>query len=180
MGYKEATPVKVKNIQFSQEYRIEKDGTLWTPYRGWHKMSPRPTAKGYFRIGLRTIDKKTKMFQLHRLVLETFNPISGCEKMQVNHIDGDKSNNCLENLEWCNGNYNMQHSYDIGIHVPPYGTKAGGNILNEQQVLEICDLIKNSSYSLREIGKKYGVSKGTVYDIKRKKSWAWLTKNISF
>jgi predicted DNA-binding protein YlxM (UPF0122 family) len=64
----------------------------------------------------------------------------------------------------------MKYSYDTKIHIPPYGTKAGGNILNEKQVLEICKLIQSGTDSYAQIGKKYGVSKTAIYDIKRKKS----------
>ena len=164
---------------FNQEYRIDKDGQVWSPYGGWHVMSPSITSKGYHRIGL-VADGKRKFYQIHRLVLETFNPIENSDRLQVNHIDGDKSNNCIDNLEWCTGSYNMQHSYDINIHKPPRGQSAGGSILTEEQVLEICKLIQSGTDSYAKIGEKYGVSKTAIYDIKRKKSWAWLTKDFIF
>lgn len=180
MSLENAVPIKIKDITFSQEYKIDKEGNIYTPYRGWHKMSSTKTNNGYHRIGLMTIDKKRKMFQVHRLVLQTFSPIENPEKWQVNHKDGNKDNNSLKNLEWCDGYYNMQHGYDIGIHKPPYGERAGGNILKESEVLEICDLILQHNLSYREIGELYGVSKSAIYDIKRKKSWSWLTKDYIF
>lgn len=61
-------------------------------------MSHSITDKGYHRVGL-MIGKQRKFFQVHRLVLEAFNPKEGSDKLQVNHIDGDKSNNNLNNLE---------------------------------------------------------------------------------
>lgn len=179
MSLEDSKIIKKDGITFNQEYRIDKEGNVWTPYRGWSIMSHSITDKGYHRVGL-MIGKQRKFFQVHRLVLEAFNPKEGSDKLQVNHIDGDKSNNNLNNLEWCNGSHNMQHSYDKQIHIPPYGEKAGGNILTQQQVLEICELIQSGTDSYAQIGKKYGVSKTAIFDIKRKKSWAWLTKGYNF
>ena len=102
------------------------------------------------------------------------------EDFEVNHKDGDKSNNRLDNLEWCQGSYNVRHSLDTGLKIPARGTQVSSNKLSEKQVLEICQLLIENNLSLSEIGGKYGVSKHCIFDIKRKKSWAWLTKDYNF
>jgi hypothetical protein len=53
---------------------------------------------------------------VHRLVAEAFLPFAP-DRPFVNHIDGDKRNNALENLEWCTRSENMQHAYDTGLLV---------------------------------------------------------------
>lgn len=59
-------------------------------------------------------DGKQHCRQIHRLVAEAFiHPFSG---EQVNHIDGNKFNNSVENLEWCSGSENMEHAYKNGLH----------------------------------------------------------------
>lgn len=63
---------------------------------------------GYYKVCLCKQGER-KNFNLHRLVLTTFNPVEGMEKLQVNHIDEDKSNNCLSNLEWCDCKYNINY-----------------------------------------------------------------------
>lgn len=171
--------IKVKDIVFNQKYLIDENGNIWSPYRGGKYLSPAPTKKGYYRIVLQT-NQGRKTFQLHRLVLETFNPVNNCENLEVNHIDGDKSNNSLSNLEWCSGSFNVRHALDTGLAIPARGEQVGGNKLTEKQVLEICELLKNSNMSLQQIGNIYGVSKHCIFDIKRKKSWNWLTTDYNF
>lgn len=64
---------------------------------------------GYIRIPL-TKNGKTKKYKAHRLVMMAFNNTND-DSLQVNHIDGNKKNNKLENLEWCTASYNTRHSY---------------------------------------------------------------------
>lgn len=68
---------------------------------------------GYQRVGL---SKNGKVYNktVHRLLAEAFIPPFCGE--QVNHIDGDKGNNVISNLEWCTGSENMTHAYKTGLH----------------------------------------------------------------
>lgn len=60
-------------------------------------------------------DKKIYYKKIHRIVAETF--IKNQNNLpQVNHIDGNKHNNNINNLEWCNASYNQNHSYYILHH----------------------------------------------------------------
>ena len=123
--------IKIKDVIFNQKYMVDEKGNIWSPYRGGRFLTPSPTEKGYYRIVLQT-SKGRKTFQVHRLVLETFNPIEDCDKLEVNHIDGDKSNNSLENLEWCSGSFNIRHSLETGLKKPARGELVGGNKLTEE------------------------------------------------
>lgn len=72
---------------------------------------------GYIYVHL-SKNGKSKMVRLHRLVASAFVPNEGMYN-QINHIDGDKTNNRACNLEWCNSSQNMKHSYGIGLRKAP-------------------------------------------------------------
>lgn len=69
---------------------------------------------GYERITL-TKNRKQEKFQVHRLVAQAFIRLEN-DNEQVNHIDGDKLNNKVNNLEWCSASENVQHAFKIGLH----------------------------------------------------------------
>lgn len=69
--------------------------------------------KGYLRVRL-CIGNRRATCKVHRLVAEAFIPNPG-RLPQVNHIDGNKENNCVENLEWCSAHDNVIHAYSTGL-----------------------------------------------------------------
>lgn len=74
-------------------------------------ITPYSNKKGYMLVRTRE-NGVSKHYLLHRLVLSAFNPIDTFEELQVNHIDGDKTNNNIENLEWCTCKENIQHAIE--------------------------------------------------------------------
>ena len=70
--------------------------------------------KGYKVISLNK-NKKRKQYKVHRLIAEAFIP-NPENKPQINHIDGNKLNNDINNLEWCTQNENIQHAYNTGLY----------------------------------------------------------------
>ena len=136
------------------------------------------TNRGYTNITLYKNGIR-KHFNVHRLVADTFilNPNNLSE---VNHKDGNKENNSINNLEWVTNMENMQHAIRNNLTRKVHGEEVGGVKLTERDVLQICELLKSGTDSLAQIGKKYNVSKHCIFDIKRKKSWAWLTKDYNF
>ena len=96
---------------------------------------------GYECITLRLNDKTSiKSMSIHRLVLRCFIPIPNASEMHVNHINGNKLDNRLINLEWVTQSENMVHCYrnDLEVH----GVDHPWSTLTEEQVHEICRLLE--------------------------------------
>lgn len=70
--------------------------------------------RGYLQVCL-TKNGKSKTFLVHRLVAKTFIE-NVCNKSQVNHIDGNKENNSVNNLEWCTSSENNKHAFILGLN----------------------------------------------------------------
>lgn len=79
-------------------------------------MKPKVSCVGYYNITLHK-NKKQKTYNVHRLVAETF-IINPDKKETVNHKDGNKLNNCVENLEWATRSENQIHAYNTGLQTP--------------------------------------------------------------
>lgn len=76
--------------------------------------------KGYFTVHLCN-NKKNKRILVHRLVALAFIPNPN-KLPQINHKDGDKQNNKVDNLEWCTNGENQLHAYNLGLKQPLNGT----------------------------------------------------------
>lgn len=88
---------------------------------------------GYKMVHLRyRIDKN---LSVHRLVMKAFKPIEDMDELQINHIDGNKLNNYIENLEWSTALENMRHSYLNNLQknkmLPCYQYDLEGNFIAE-------------------------------------------------
>lgn len=125
------------------------------------------TPFGYYRLCLSRNDRMESRF-LHRLVIEAFKECPEGKTM-VNHINGDKLDNRLENLEWVTASENVNHAYKLGL-MNKKGENNGRNKLTVQKVVEIKNMLKSKEPQVR-IAKKYGVTPGTIWKIKFKKIW---------
>jgi hypothetical protein len=107
---------------------------------------------------------KMYALKIHRVIAEAFIP-NPENKPCVNHINGIKTDNRIENLEWCTFSENTKHAYSNGL------IQVGK--LKEYQVLEIFKRAHNGE-NLTNIAKEFNVHKSNISDIKNKKIW----KNI--
>ena len=71
-------------------------------------LSPGKDGVGYLFVDLRR-EGSRKLHYIHRLVLMAFSPVENIENLEVNHLDEDKTNNRIDNLEWCDRSYNINH-----------------------------------------------------------------------
>lgn len=124
----------------------------------------------YQIINFSTLDGSKRTFRAHRLVLMAFNPVEGMEDLEVNHIDGNKKNNKLENLEWCTASENQLHAFRTGLQIPRRGAECWQTRLTEDQVKEIFEL-RRQGWLQREIAERFGCTPSNISAILRGKSW---------
>lgn len=119
-----------KDIQGFQGYQVSNCGRIKSLSRlvkgkgGGMRIVPelirklQTTIWGYYKIILK--DDNGDMIDLaaQRIVAKAFLPVIA-GKPHVNHKDGNKKNNCVENLEWCDRSENQKHAYQMGLQVNP-------------------------------------------------------------
>ncbi|EVY78360.1 hypothetical protein V835_01548 [Staphylococcus aureus W19276] len=124
---------------------------------------------GYKFVGL-TSNNTRKIHYIHRLVSEHFIEKEK-NKEWVNHIDGDKTNNTIDNLEWCTPSENIKHAFDNRLNKHFIGTKAPLSKLDDNKVREMRNLYENKNTTQIELCNLYNVSLGTVGKVLRKETW---------
>ena len=122
---------------------------------------------GYLRT---QFDGKTRT--VHRVIAKAFLP-SDATKPYVNHKDGDKRNNHVDNLEWCTFSENIRHAYATGLNKGCPGEKNGHNILSHDDVIQIRNIYKprDKEYGAKSLGKKYNVNPRTISAVALRRSW---------
>ncbi len=113
-------------------------------------------------------NNKRKHFLVHRLMAKQFlsNPL---KKKQINHKDGNKLNNNINNIEWSTCEENIRHCWKNNLHSRPFGENNSSAKLTEFDVKEIRKT--NKPISLLELAKKYKVDKTTIHLIIKRKTW---------
>lgn len=124
--------------------------------------------KGYKRLQLHKNGMKSH--KVHRLVASAFIE-SYCQNLQINHIDGDKSNNNLCNLEWVTPEQNTKHALKTGLI--SIGEKSKHSKIDEIQALTILTMPANKRKQLQET---YGLSLSAIQHIQHGRSWKHLNK----
>ena len=103
-----------REIPFANgEYLVSDSGRVKTAKTG-RVLTPIVDQRGYERVCLFKVHRDRR-YKVHRLVAMAFIPNTEC-KEQVNHKDGNKRNNSVDNLEWMTNAENMQHSIEHGLH----------------------------------------------------------------
>jgi hypothetical protein len=134
-------------------------------------LKPLNNGTGYFQVAL-CVNSKRKVYLVHRLVAETF--IDNPNNFDViNHINGIKSDNTINNLEWCTHSHNINHAVKTGLRIIPKGD------LNKKSK-KIIDTKTGEIYlSTLSLSIKLGINRKTLsnwlYDERKNKtSFRWL------
>ena len=156
------------------------EGEVWQPVADGYQVSSfgriksfkrktpkilRPNIKGcgYLTVEL-SINCKIKTSSVARLVAKAFIPNPN-NKREVNHIDGNKFNCHVSNLEWVTPSENTKHAFDNGLAKVLRGVDNGRTSLTAAQVKEIRRL---KGCGLHSLAKKFGIGRTTVFRIVNK------------
>ena len=125
---------------------------------------------GYARINFKRNDGIYTFSPVHRIVALSFLPKKEGKNI-VNHKDSDRLNNCVDNLEWVTNQENRNHAIKNGLHF--CGEKCSWSKLTEKDVLFIR---KDTFYNITQLAKMFKVSRATIRDIKKGRSWKQLKR----
>lgn len=150
-------------------YRIGDDGTIWSSYeqrfgRGmvigekWRELKAKKDAYSYRVVNLRANGGPLKTYKIHRLVLEAF--VGPCpEACEARHLDGDRENNRLGNLEW---GTNLENLADKILH---------GSVKLSPDKVRSMRVLHDGGISQAEIARRFGVAHVTAHKAIVRKTW---------
>ena len=162
-----------RNIEGYEDYWVDDEGRVWSNKSGEIKeLKGINNNDGYLRVSL-CKNGKWKWMSIHRLVAMAF--LDNPEKYeQVNHKNGIKTDNRLENLEWCNNSQNMKHAYSIGLKKAK-GSKNGYAKITDEEAIKIFNRLNNGE-SPTEIAKDYPITRQAIYEMKWGKTWSHIPR----
>lgn len=153
---------------FNTKYAIAKDGCVYNTKTD-RLLKQQNHDKGYKQVTL-THGGIPKIYFVHRLVAIAYvsNPLN---YDQVNHEDGNKTNNHFTNLTWCNNSINQIHAVKNGLK--PIGNQLWNAKFSKENILEIKRL-KSIGTKQIEIAKMFSTTKGTISEIVNNKRYVFV------
>ena len=141
-----------------------------------------PDQKGYLFVYPKY--KKGKIFRLrvHRLVALYFIPNDNPgKKTQVNHKDGNKSNNNVTNLEWVTPKENVRHAFDTNLHKIYTGEQPSHHKHTNDELESLCEyMMEHPKVSLKKLSKLFGIGFATIQNIRSHRSWKEISSKYNF
>jgi transposase len=167
--------MKQTQLKNYSKYVIKSNGEIYSLYKNITMNQVLQERIGYYRIQLKADDGTKNTLLVHRLVALAFIP-NPENKPEVNHIDGNKLNNDVSNLEWTTKHENMKHAHLLKLR-DNNGTGNPRNLLTEKEVLDIYDKLLDGA-RVSDLATSYNVSRPTISDIKSKRNWQELLSDL--
>lgn len=161
---------ELKLIEGYELYYVSRDGKVFSDkYKERRELSQRKNSRGYMYVNL-CKNGKYRSITVHRLVAIAFLGKRD-EGFEVNHIDGNKENNCISNLEWVTKSQNMKHAFKYGLNKSRAHELHHSAKLKEKDVCEIRRRFSNGE-KISNISKSFpNVSYTTVKNVCNRKCW---------
>jgi hypothetical protein len=172
---------------FEGRFKISNFGRILSiggKYGGIVLMNPNIDSLGYYVSTLRSFDWETmevkqRAVRIHTLVAEHFLIKPQIKKPEVNHIDGNKLNNKVSNLEWTTHKENIRHAIRIGL-MDNKGEKHPFHKLTKEQVVFCRNNYKRYSkeWGSQSLADMFGISRRNMSDIINGVTWSWLDEGL--
>ena len=162
-------------IKFENTYQISNTGKVRNKKTGL-LLKPKYNKKGYQYINLSYSHTGRVKWYIHRLVAVHFIPNLE-NKPQVNHIDGNKQNNNVNNLEWCTNDENQKHAILNNLHYQ--GEQHKSHKFNEINVKLLPKLI-TIGFTISQLNKLTGGANINIEKIIKGKTWRPLNLEFGF
>jgi hypothetical protein len=163
--------MNMKKVPNSKNYFVCEDGFVYRNGRRLH--TNRDT---YLTVKISYEDGTRKDHFVHRLVAMMFIP-NPHNKPVVNHKDGNKHNNAIENLEWVTHKENALHAVELGLR--KRGADCQWAVLSHEQVHQICKMLEEG-YRVKDIKEQFCVSQSVISMIKLKKQYVDIASQYNF
>jgi hypothetical protein len=169
----------MKKVNNFSRYSLDESGNIYSDnYKNSGKqvrLKPAKSNDGYLKTMIQDDSGKYHTVAVHRLVALAY--FGEKQKGQeVNHKNGNKEDNSLNNLEYCTRSQNCQHSFDMGLQKPKRGSLNGMSKITEDQVREIREYVANFKgryYGRKQLASQYGISESHLKDIVNKRRNIW-------
>lgn len=133
---------------------------------------------GYPVLSLQYDTNISRVYNVHKVMMDTFKPENADTLPAINHINGNKTDNRLENLERCTNSYNIKHNFDVLGYKGLRGEECHLSKLTEIQVKEIDKLLREGELTQYQIADRYSVKRHIISDIYNGRAWSYLTGRV--
>ena len=150
------------------EYFVTEEGNV---FRNEKQLKPSKDTGGYLGVNV-SKNGIVKRFMIHRMVGECY--LDNVNNLpEINHEDGNKSNNRYSNLKWTTSSDNKKHAYNNGLMIAPKGEKSKVSKLKNEDVIYIREKYKprDKQYNKEKLSTMFNISQRTINDIISNKTW---------
>lgn len=149
-------------IRIFDNYYATEDGRIYSGKRNKY-LATRRSNRGYLLVNL-SIDGERRTFSVHTLIAKAYIPNPN-NLPQVNHIDGNKENNSVDNLEWCTASENCVHALSEELRIPAKGKSTSNGRFEDEDIIMIRELYSSKQKTQYELAKMYGVTRSAIQQI---------------
>ena len=150
------------------EYFVSEEGNV---FRNEKQLKPSKDTGGYLGVNV-CKNGIVKRFMIHRMVGECY--LDNVNNLpEINHEDGNKSNNRYSNLKWTTSGDNKKHAYNNGLMIAPKGEKSKVSKLKNNDVIYIREKYKprDKQYNKEKLSTMFNISQSTINQIISNKTW---------